>query len=509
MLHAQQAEPIDNLQWLAIESIVGPVLKPEGEHLSEAAAIVERARQELLAGRYGEARRLYSQARGLIFGGEWNAQSEFIASLALRPAQVAVDPSKPLMLAVGQHFQASAPVSSELEFRISARPWRRGTPADAKSYVLLTQARMVIPDLAEQPQYVLLDTRNLPDGSWELVTEVLRDEEVLGSSATRIFVARNLHRDLRRLREGLADLDLRDGLAASIAYPLDLAETLDLRTRNVRDIDLRAELDAALSLLAAAERGEDALWQARGNVARHYLSVSGRIEPYRLFVPEDWDGRSPLPLAVMLHGSMGDERSVFASGELERLAREREIAVLSPMGDDPNSVWGNRLPVVLADGSIPAPRPVVSGGRVQPVERLSPEPAEADVAATLALVRAEFPIDEDRIYLGGNSMGGEGTWHLAAKWPGMWAAIAPGAGPIDSDLLDYGRLAELPTLIVHGRHDPITSFAASQETLKRLKDAGGSATLLAPEAGHDAFGECLGQILDFFLSHPRAENGQS
>ena len=47
--------------------------------------------------------------------------------------------------------------------------------------------------------------------------------------------------------------------------------------------------------------------------------------------------------------------------------------------------------------------------------------------------------DPDRIYLTGHSMGGHGTWHLAANDPDRWAAIAPSAGWISFDTYG-GRL---------------------------------------------------------------------
>ncbi|WP_338243408.1 dienelactone hydrolase family protein [Aurantiacibacter hainanensis] len=506
---AQQFEPVDDLQWLAIENIVSPVLRPETRNLDEARQLTGLARRELFDGRFGEARRLYSQARAIFLGVPWNAQSEFIASLALRPAQVAVDPEDDLILALGQHFPAGVPQEfsyPDIHFRFSARRWGG---SDDDDILLLSHSELASPDLVEQPQYVRLDLGALGDGSWEIEAEVMHGEQVLGTTKTRLFTVSGLDEDSNRLREGLAGLDVRPGLQASIAYPLNLVQALDLRTRRVRDINLRSELDAALSLLAAAERGEDPLWRARGLQGRHYYSdTSGRIEPYRVFIPTDWDGSSELPLLAVLHGSAGDERSAFASGELERLAQERGLAVLSPMGDDPNSVWGNRLPVVLGDGTIPAPRPVIRDGRVQPVERLLVEPAEADVAATLALVRSEYPIDESRIYLAGNSMGGEGTLHLAAKWPDLWAAIAPGAGPIDPELIDYATLSTIPALIVHGREDPITSFAASRRIHERLQAQGGAAELLVTDDEHDAFERNLEAILDFLLARSREAQGR-
>ncbi len=40
-------------------------------------------------------------------------------------------------------------------------------------------------------------------------------------------------------------------------------------------------------------------------------------------------------------------------------------------------------------------------------------------------MKKHYAIDSDRIYLTGHSMGAIGTWHLAPKYPDVWAALAP------------------------------------------------------------------------------------
>ena len=53
---------------------------------------------------------------------------------------------------------------------------------------------------------------------------------------------------------------------------------------------------------------------------------------------------------------------------------------------------------------------------------------ERDVFEAIDHVRKFYPIDDRRITIRGFSMGGAGAWHLAAHFPGFWAAAAPGAG---------------------------------------------------------------------------------
>lgn len=51
-----------------------------------------------------------------------------------------------------------------------------------------------------------------------------------------------------------------------------------------------------------------------------------------------------------------------------------------------------------------------------------------DALEVLAHAKSTLSYDPSRIYLTGHSMGGHGTWHLAANHPGLFAAAAPSAG---------------------------------------------------------------------------------
>lgn len=53
---------------------------------------------------------------------------------------------------------------------------------------------------------------------------------------------------------------------------------------------------------------------------------------------------------------------------------------------------------------------------------------EVDLFEALAEVKRHYRIDENRIIARGFSMGGASTWQFGTHYPGLWAAIAPGAG---------------------------------------------------------------------------------
>ena len=53
------------------------------------------------------------------------------------------------------------------------------------------------------------------------------------------------------------------------------------------------------------------------------------------------------------------------------------------------------------------------------------ELSEKDVINVLEIVRKEFTIDGNGIYLIGHSMAGAGTWHLGTRYSDVWSALAP------------------------------------------------------------------------------------
>jgi dipeptidyl aminopeptidase/acylaminoacyl peptidase len=56
---------------------------------------------------------------------------------------------------------------------------------------------------------------------------------------------------------------------------------------------------------------------------------------------------------------------------------------------------------------------------------------DQDVVRVIQLAKERFHIDEDRVYLTGDSMGGWGTWNVGTRHPDLFAAIAPIFGGVD------------------------------------------------------------------------------
>jgi predicted peptidase len=137
--------------------------------------------------------------------------------------------------------------------------------------------------------------------------------------------------------------------------------------------------------------------------------------------------------------------------------------------------------------------PKIAGARPDfPFIAVSPQcPAggwwSSDVlVALLDEIERRHPVDKDRIYATGISMGGFGTWQLALDQPRRFAAIAPICGR-GNPLLAH-RIAHLPVWTFHGAKDKVVPPAASAEMVRALRKLGARPRFtIYPDAAHDSW----------------------
>jgi predicted peptidase len=97
-------------------------------------------------------------------------------------------------------------------------------------------------------------------------------------------------------------------------------------------------------------------------------------------------------------------------------------------------------------------------------------------------------IDEERVYITGLSMGGFGTWDLAAYSPERFAAIAPICG--GGNTLDGKLLINLPAWVFHGAEDKVVPASFSESMVTAIRRAGGGPKItIYPHTGHDSWTE--------------------
>ena len=192
--------------------------------------------------------------------------------------------------------------------------------------------------------------------------------------------------------------------------------------------------------------------RASGDQHRQYVfAPTGQQLPYRLFVPPSWDGKTSLPIILMLHGGGANENTYMdmSGGLLPKLAAQHGYIVVSPLGFTPLGAFGNplRLPAVYGESAAAASQRAA----VTPVRQRELSLSELDVITVLDLVTEEYGADRSRTFLMGHSMGSGGTWHLAARYPERWRAVAPMSGPfIDATTYPFDLIRRLPIFMTEG-----------------------------------------------------------
>jgi predicted peptidase len=210
---------------------------------------------------------------------------------------------------------------------------------------------------------------------------------------------------------------------------------------------------ALLLALALAHGGAFAQpAKATGDQHRDYLfAPTGERMPYRIYVPSRWSEGTALPILLFLHGAGADENTYLdmAGQLLVQLAEKHGYIVVSPLGFRPLGAYGNplRLPAVFGESEAAAQQRAA----VTPERRRELALSELDVITVLEIVTEEYSADRSRTFLAGHSMGSGGAWHLAARYPERWRAVAPMSGPfVDEETYPFERIRDLPLFVSEG-----------------------------------------------------------
>lgn len=197
------------------------------------------------------------------------------------------------------------------------------------------------------------------------------------------------------------------------------------------------------------------------------ITLQGTVYKYQVFVPDNWNPHQKWPIILFLHGAGeraddGLQQTDIGIGTAIRVDRTRIPAIVVMPQCRKNLWWV--------------------------------EPPMDDLAmSALAAATKEFRGDPQRTYLTGLSMGGYGSWHLAAKYPGRWAAmivICGGVHPPAATLKAHPELAKftsadpsaysqiaakvgkVPVWIFHGTDDDIVPVAESQHMRAAMTQIG-------------------------------------
>lgn len=223
--------------------------------------------------------------------------------------------------------------------------------------------------------------------------------------------------------------------------------------------------------------------QDRSLYQKHWLISGKDTLPYRLLLPKNYDPKIEYPLVLFLHGAGergNDNEAQLTHGWqlfLSDSIREKHPAIVVFPQCPANSYWSN---VDIKFDSISKSRIFLFR------EDGDPTIAMKMILKLLNELEDKYKINEDRMYVGGLSMGGMGTFELVRRKPRMFAAAFPICG--GANAATASKLTKPNWWIFHGLKDNVVSPTFSQTMAGALKAAGASVRLtLYPEANHNSW----------------------
>ena len=197
---------------------------------------------------------------------------------------------------------------------------------------------------------------------------------------------------------------------------------------------------------------------------RTFTAPGGASIRYSLFVPKDIPAGQKLPLVLCLHGAGGNTEAARVLAAAERQAKT-PCVVLAPGCDTRTSRW------------VAMP--------FRPTEQRS---VLKELMGALDEVLRSHPVDPDRVYVTGQSMGGMGTWGLLANEAQRFAAAVPVCGAWQPD--DAAKMARVPVWAFHGDKDPTVPVDGSRRMIAALKAAGAAPRYTEfPGVGHNSWSQ--------------------
>ena len=192
-----------------------------------------------------------------------------------------------------------------------------------------------------------------------------------------------------------------------------------------------------------------------------FVGKRGAKLPFRLLRPKNVVRGERYPLVVFLHGA--GERGSDNNAQLKWCAKDfakPEVRMKHPcFVVVPQCPKGGKWVDTPWDQSRSFPMPN------------EPSPSMRSLIGLIDRLERELPIDSDRLYLGGLSMGGYGVWDLVARQPKRFAAAFPICG--GGDPQQAKSFAHVPIWCFHGADDEIVPVARVARD-GRLASIGGS-----------------------------------
>jgi predicted peptidase len=199
---------------------------------------------------------------------------------------------------------------------------------------------------------------------------------------------------------------------------------------------------AALAITASASAQDKVPVRAPGMHDEVLAQADGPTIHYAISVPRGYHGE-PVPLILALH----------FGGDPQGAGRAMLQILIQP-------ALGELGAVIIAPDSL-------GGGWSTAVN-------EQGVKALLAAVEKSYAIDQKKVIVTGFSMGGQGTWYWADKYPERFSAAVPVSGTPTPSAATW----RLPVFAVHSRDDQVQPIGPTEQRIGELKKRGINAQMV-------------------------------
>ncbi|MCK5674187.1 MAG: prolyl oligopeptidase family serine peptidase [Spirochaetales bacterium] len=212
--------------------------------------------------------------------------------------------------------------------------------------------------------------------------------------------------------------------------------------------------------------------------AMSYENKDGEKLNYRLHLPEillDNNDLKSYPLILFFHGSGGRG----SDNILPVLGSPKDILKITEKFQVPVIIVVPQCPLKFQWSDIP---PNADLNRMKKNPTL---PMKLTIEMLEEII-AEYPVDLDRIYAVGFSMGGYAVWEILQRFPDKFAAGIPVCGAGDEELTDL--IKDIPIWAFHGEDDTVVSPKHSRTMINALIKSGGDPLYTEYEnTGHNSW----------------------
>jgi predicted peptidase len=216
---------------------------------------------------------------------------------------------------------------------------------------------------------------------------------------------------------------------------------------------------------------------------KHWLVEGTDTLPYRVLLPKNYDAKKKYPLIYFLHGAgergNDNEKQLVHGAKLflkEEVREEYPAIVVFPQCAT-NSFWSN-----VKFGVDTATKKRIFIFQQEGAPTVSMKLAEA----LLMKLLKEYPVNKKKVYVGGLSMGGMGTFEIVRRHPGLFAAAFPICGGGNHATAE--KIRKINWWVFHGAKDDVVPPVYSEIMVKALEAAKADVKFtLYPDANHNSW----------------------